>query len=75
MVNLDEVNIILYNFDYNSISEFKTINGVNISFTSLEDWCVIYQLIPNREGKVKVIESYLLLNGIKNPFLLERALN
>ncbi|WP_343069491.1 nucleotidyltransferase [Clostridium aciditolerans] len=63
-----------YTFDHNSISEFKRINGVNIPFTSLEDWYVIYQLIPNREAKVKIIESYLLLNGIKKPLLLERAL-
>ncbi|MBY6897199.1 hypothetical protein [Clostridium botulinum] len=40
----------------------------------MEDWYVIYQLIPNREAKVKVIESYLLLNGINNSFLLERVL-
>lgn len=63
-----------YIFDNNSISEFKIINGVSIPFTSLEDWYVIYQLIPNRESKVKMIERYLLSNGIKNYFLLERAL-
>lgn len=63
-----------YTFDNNSISEYKVINGVNIPFTSLEDWYVIYQLIPKREPKVKMIEKYLLSNGIKNPFLLERAL-
>ncbi|EPS50014.1 TPA: hypothetical protein PL619_000635 [Clostridium botulinum] len=40
----------------------------------MEDWYVIYQLIPNREAKVKAIESYLLLNGINNSFLLERTL-
>lgn len=63
-----------YVFDNNSISEFKTINGVSIPFTSLEDWYVIYQLIPNREPKVNMIEKYFLLNGINKPFLLERAL-
>lgn len=63
-----------YTFDHNSISEFKVINGVSIPFTSLEDWYVIYQLIPNREQKVKMIEKYLLSNGIKKTFLLERAL-
>lgn len=63
-----------YIFDYKSISEFKLINGVNIPFTSLEDWYVIYQLIPNREPKVNLIEKYLLSKGIKKPFLLERAL-
>lgn len=63
-----------YIFDYNAISEFRLINRVNIPFTSLEDWFVIYQLIPNRETKVKMIQKYLLLNGINKPFLLERAL-
>lgn len=63
-----------YAFDHNSISEFKVINGVKIPFTSLEDWYVIYQLIPNREPKVKMIEKYLLLNGIKKNFLLQRAM-
>ncbi|SCH02438.1 hypothetical protein [Romboutsia sp. Marseille-P6047] len=63
-----------YIFDNNSISEFKLINGVNIPFTSLEDWYVIYQLIPNRQTKVDMIETYILSNGIKKPMLLERAL-
>lgn len=63
-----------YIFDDNSISEFKLINGVNIPFTSLEDWYVIYQLIPNREIKVEMIEKYILANGIQKPLLLERAL-
>lgn len=63
-----------YIFDYNSISEFRLINGVSIPFTSLEDWYVIYQLIPNRESKVKMIENYILTNGINKYFLLERAL-
>lgn len=63
-----------YVFDNSSISEFKVINGVKIPFTSLEDWYVIYQLIPNRESKVKMIENYLLINGVKKTFLLERTL-
>ena len=63
-----------YNFDQASISEYKKINGVNIPLSSLEDWYVIYQLIPGREVKVNMIEKYLLSNGIKNPDLLQRAL-
>lgn len=63
-----------YIFDENSISEFKVMNGVNIPFTSLEDWYVIYQLIPNREDKVQIIEKYILSKGIKNRTLLERSL-
>ena len=63
-----------YIFDHTSISDFEKINGVNIPLSSLEDWYVIYQLIPNREIKVKMIEDYLLLNGVKNPTLFERSL-
>lgn len=63
-----------YTFDCKSTVELQKINGVDIPFNSLEDWYVIYQLIPNREVKVKLIEEYLLSNGIKYPFVLERAL-
>lgn len=66
--------IFRYIFDINSISELKMINDVNIPFTSLEDWYVIYQLIPKRKCKVEMIEKYILSNGIKNNFLLQRSL-
>jgi hypothetical protein len=72
-INYDN-GIFKYIFDQSSISEIKIINGVNIPLTSLEDWYVIYQLIPNREVKVSMIENYLLSNGIKKANLLERAL-
>jgi len=63
-----------YNFDCNSVSEFIEINDVSIPFTSLEDWYVIYQLIPGRESKVKMIEDYLLQSRLHNPDLLKRLL-
>lgn len=63
-----------YVFDNSSISETREINGVNIPFTSLEDWYVIYQLIPSREAKVNMIEKYIISNGIKRYDLLERML-
>lgn len=63
-----------YIFDRSSIPEIKEINGVNIPLSSLEDWYVIYQLIPNREKKVEIIKNYLLSKGIKNPNLFERVL-
>lgn len=61
-------------FDYSCISDSKLINGVEIPLSSLEDWYVIYQLIPNRELKVNIIEDYLLTNGIKRSDLLKKAL-
>lgn len=63
-----------YNFDENSIVELQKIKGVDIPFNTLEDWYVIYQLIPNRESRVKRIEDYLISKKIKNPLVLEWAL-
>nr|WP_307906170.1 hypothetical protein [Clostridium botulinum] len=68
------IGVFKYNFNHTSISEFRKINKVDIPFTSLEDWYVIYQLIPSRESKVKMIENYFLSNGIKNPILLKNSL-
>ena len=61
-------------FDENSIFEIVRINGISIPLTSLEDWYVIYQLIPNREIKVGLIESYFMTNGINRADLLARSL-
>ena len=72
-INYDKV-IFKYIFDKSSITEFKKINGIDIPLTSLEDWYVLYQLIPGRDIKVKMIEDYLLLKGVKNSDLLERSL-
>ena len=63
-----------YVFDDKSISQIKNINGVSIPLTSLEDWYVIYKLIPGRESKVKIIEDYMNNNGISNVNLLKRSL-
>ena len=63
-----------YIFDDKSITKTTVVNDIYIPLTSLEDWYVIYQLIPNREIKVEMIEKYLLSNGVKKPNLLERAL-
>lgn len=63
-----------YTFDQESIGDFKDIDGVKVPISSLEDWYVAYQLMPNREEKVKLIEGYLTKEGIKNPNLLKRAL-
>lgn len=63
-----------YIFDESSIDKHIRINGVQVPFTSLEEWYIIYQLIPNRKPKVKMIEEYFVQNGIDKPALLERVL-
>ena len=63
-----------YYFDRQSIVSLDMIGGVEIPFTALEDWYVIYKLIPGREAKVKLIEDYLKSNKISHPNLLQTAL-
>lgn len=63
-----------YIFDIDSVSRVVDINGVDIPLSSLEDWYVLYQVIPNREKKVVMIENYLGNNGIERIDLLKRAL-
>lgn len=64
-----------FTLDDEAVVDFKEVNGAKIPLTSLEDWYVLYQLMVNREAKVRLIEDCLISNGIKNKMLLERALD
>ncbi len=63
-----------YEFDAQSITEEMKIEGEKIPICSLEEWYILYQMMPNRGVKVNLIENHLKAKGIKHPFLLERAL-
>lgn len=54
-----------YVFDAGSISQWDLLNGIPIPFAALEDWYVLYQLIPGREDKAELIETYLREQGVK----------
>ncbi|MCX6085187.1 MAG: hypothetical protein NTX94_01940 [Caldiserica bacterium] len=64
----------VFPFDDRSVTMRKSVDGVTIPFSSLEDWYVLYQLMPGREAKVKLIEDYIRSDGIADEVLLERAL-
>lgn len=64
-----------FTFDEKSITKIKEQNGVKIPFTALEDWYVIYQMIPGRLRKVQLIEDYLLESEVFNAELLNRSLH
>lgn len=57
-----------------SIVAYKSINGVDIPLCSLEDWYVLYWLIPGKREKAVLIENYLKMNGVIHTSLLEKAL-
>lgn len=64
----------IYDFDRKSVVDYFKVNTVNIPFTALEDWYVLYALMPGKEVKAKLIEEHLIRTGIKNPTLLEKTL-
>lgn len=63
-----------YVFDHLSISDCKNLEGVSIPLCALEDWYVLYQLIPGREMRVRAIEGYLKSNVVLRTDLLTRML-
>lgn len=71
---LHEKGIYKFILDSQTIVGYKDINNVSIPLSSLEDWFVLYQLMPNREPKVALIEDYLKSKGVTHRKLLERAL-
>ncbi|SEP55654.1 hypothetical protein [Piscibacillus halophilus] len=54
--------------------EYFNIHGIEVPFCTLEDWFILYQLIPNREEKVQIIENYLMDEGIRHPEVLQQSL-
>lgn len=65
----------LYPFDKSSVVDYKDIDGYQVPMTSLEEWYILYQMIPGRHVKVKLLEDYLKKEGVINRRLLERALD
>ncbi|MEA4912655.1 MAG: hypothetical protein VB092_08620 [Oscillospiraceae bacterium] len=55
-------------FDARHIACFEDIGGARVPFGRLEDWYILYQLIPGREIKVRLIED-----ALTRPGALDRA--
>ncbi|MDL4843055.1 nucleotidyltransferase domain-containing protein [Aquibacillus rhizosphaerae] len=52
----------------------KDINGMIVPLCTLEDWYILYWLIPYKQEKALLIEDFLRANGVVYPQLLEEAL-
>lgn len=64
----------LHPFDAVSPEGSLTLGGCPIPLMALEDWFVLYQLIPGREAKAARIEAFLRARGLGRRDLLTRAL-
>ncbi|MCT4661550.1 MAG: nucleotidyltransferase family protein [Tissierellales bacterium] len=61
-----------YVFSKKSTPERLDLDHIEIPLMSLEDWYVIYQVLPDREEKVALIERFLSSRGLKYPHHLTR---
>ena len=64
-----------YSFKTSSIDSTTEINGVAINYMSLEDWFILYQMMPGRLEYSKMILEYFKKTKKINTIYLERALN
>ena len=62
-----------YDFNSDSVVDYMTVNGVEVPMSSLEEWYILYQMIPNRDKKVKIIEAYFENNISQHPELLNKT--
>ncbi|MDQ0205373.1 nucleotidyltransferase domain-containing protein [Alkalicoccobacillus murimartini] len=61
-------------FDQSSITTHVSLQNTAVPLCALEEWYVLYSLMPNRQSKVNGIEEHFLKHGIENPKLLQKAL-
>ncbi|MBN2259110.1 MAG: nucleotidyltransferase family protein [Clostridiales bacterium] len=63
-----------FNFDHHSIDKVVFIENEPVNIMALEDWYILYQLIPGREKKVKVIKEMLIKKNTIRMDLINRTL-
>lgn len=56
-----------YRFDRETIASMLPVENVYIPCTALEDWYILYQMMPWRETRVKALREYFLQNGVARP--------
>ncbi|OZU88928.1 hypothetical protein CIL03_07860 [Virgibacillus indicus] len=61
-------------FDQDSITNYMYLDDISVPLSSLEDWYILYALIPGKQYKAELIEVYWKENGIRNPAIIKRAL-
>jgi hypothetical protein len=63
-----------YPFDALSVTSFHQLNNVVIPLISIEDWYILYQVIPDKQEKAAKIEEFFFQQGIMHPYLLQRLM-
>lgn len=63
-----------YSFDEKSLPHYTRIGEEKIPLTTLEEWYVLYSIMPQGESRAKLIENYFDNIGIIYPEVLKRML-
>jgi DNA-3-methyladenine glycosylase I len=63
-----------YDFCEDSIRDFWPVYGTMLPFCALEDWCVLYHLMPGKESKAERIKTHFETHGAGYPDMLARML-
>ena len=72
---LNEMGLYHYHFDDASVPDGFFVKGVYVPLTSLEDWYILYLVMPGRQEKARLIREYLFIKGLSHPDLLARMLH
>lgn len=70
-VNLSN-SVFEYKFDKSSVPNKFWFGSVSVPFSTLEEWYVLYQVIPGKDYKADIIADYFYKNGIQYPSLLKK---
>lgn len=63
-----------YSFDEKSIPHYTRICGENIPLTTLEEWYILYSMMPQSESRAKLIENFFENIGVIYTEVLKRML-
>ncbi|MFA5006296.1 MAG: hypothetical protein WC509_02370 [Candidatus Izemoplasmatales bacterium] len=64
----------LYPFDASTPLEVREIGGVAVPFMSLDDWLVLYYLMPGKLWKAKLIADQFRKTGPTNPGRIDQLI-
>ena len=67
----EENKIFEYRFNETSIVKNMKLNDAKIPLSSIEDWYVLYNLMPGKQNKVQLIEKHFKEKGIQYPDILK----
>lgn len=74
MANMTIINYDLhyvYPFNKNAITDFMILKDLKIPLTSLEDWYILYHLIPNKERKITILDDYFSQHTMVHTTLIQ----